>query len=159
MSKFNSRFTPYDDSYPTCEYTYAELRIYPGELSPDFVTKWLDIIPTAFQNRGDIRITSSNREHKVKSNGWFLSSENQQSSKDIRRHLDWLLDKLEVASSQLKNLQQQPGVTMVINCIWWSAHGQGGPTIWPEQMKKMAEMNLEYSFDISFFGFYEENKE
>ena len=27
-----------------------------------------------------------------------------------------------------------------------------GPTLWPEQMQPMADLNLECSFDISFFG-------
>lgn len=41
---------------------------------------------------------------------------------------------------------------MSVDCIWWSASGGGGPTLWPEQMACMAALNLECSFDISFYG-------
>ncbi|MEM7349057.1 MAG: DUF4279 domain-containing protein [Chloroflexota bacterium] len=67
-------------------------------------------------------------------------------------HLDWVLDQLLPLSSQLAQLQSTPGVTMFINCIWWSAYGQGGPILSPEQMKKMADLHLECNFDISFYG-------
>jgi hypothetical protein len=44
------------------------------------------------------------------------------------------------------------GTGMTVQRIWWSATGQGGPTLWPEQMRLLAELNLECSFDVSFFG-------
>jgi hypothetical protein len=41
---------------------------------------------------------------------------------------------------------------MRVNCVWWSAAGHGGPTLWPEQMAALAALNLECSFDVYFFG-------
>ena len=41
---------------------------------------------------------------------------------------------------------------MTVQCIWWSATGQGGPTLWPEQMRLLAALNPECSFDVSLFG-------
>ncbi|MEW5959070.1 MAG: DUF4279 domain-containing protein [Chloroflexota bacterium] len=151
------RGTPYDDEYATCEFTYAKLRVYPGKLDPMSVTQYLGITPTSTMTEGEHIVNSLGRERIVPQNGWFLSSEGQVSSKDVRRHLDWLLDRLEPISERLKGLQEQPEVKMYIVCIWWSAYGQGGPTLWPEQMKRMAEMNLECGFDIYFFGDEEED--
>jgi len=85
-------------------------------------------------------------------NAWFLSSEGKISSMDLRRHLDWLLDKLDPTADRLKDIQRQPGVQMAVGCVWWSARGQGGPTLWPEQMGRLANLNLECGFDIAFFG-------
>lgn len=152
MNENSFRMTPYDDAYPTCERTYAELRIYPGELDPKLVTQRLGISPTSILSKKDQRNTALDKKHTVQLNGWFLSSEDNIISKDLRRHLDFLLDELEPKAPQLRKLQEMSGVKMTINCIWWSSYGQGGPTLWPEQMKKMAEMNLECTFDISFFG-------
>jgi hypothetical protein len=152
MSSLLSRRTPFDDEYDTCEFTYAELRVYPGKANPESVTHHLGIAPTSTMIKGKRKVNSLGRERIAPMNGWFLSSEGQVSSKDVRRHLDWLLDKLELVSDRLKEIQEQPEVRMSIECIWWSAHGHGGPTLWPEQMKKMAEMNLECGFDIYFFG-------
>ncbi len=156
MDKRASRKTPYNDVYPTCERTSAELRIYPGELDPEWVTQRLNVIPTSTLRKGERKVNSIGRERIVKLNGWFLSSEGEVSSLDLRRHLDWLLDKVQPRKSQLRDLQQLPDIHMFIQCIWWSAHGQGGPTLWPEQMQRMATLNLECGFDVSFFDNEEE---
>lgn len=85
-------------------------------------------------------------------NAWFLSSEQNVNSRDLRRHLDWLLARLAPAGEALRRLQQEQDVRMSVICIWWSAHGGGGPTLWPEQMKVMAELGLECGFEVAFFG-------
>jgi hypothetical protein len=144
--------TPYDDSYPTCERTCAELRVYTGEMDPDWVTQRLRVSPTRICKKGERKVNSLGRERVVKLNGWSLSSEGRSSSLDLRRHLDWLLDKLEPGASQLRELQYVPGVTMYVTCTWWSAHAQGGPTLWPEHLRRLADLNLECQFDISFYG-------
>jgi hypothetical protein len=60
-----------------------------------------------------------------------------------RRHLDCLLAQIEPAADALRLRQGEHGVTMTVNCIWWSRAGQGGPSLWPEQMSRMAALNLE----------------
>ena len=67
-------------------------------------------------------------------------------------HLVWLLKQLVPAKEQILALQEKAGITMGVNCIWWSAFGDGGPTLWPEQMRGLADLNLECSFDVAFFG-------
>jgi hypothetical protein len=121
-------------------------------MDPEIVTSQLGVNPTSLNKKGEKRVNSLGRTREVPLNGWFLSSESDISSRDLRRHLDWLLDKIEPSAPQLSKLQTAPGLTMLINCIWWSATGQGGPTLWPEQMQRLAALDLECSFDISFFG-------
>jgi hypothetical protein len=147
-----SRRTTYDDNYATCARTCAKLFIYPGENSPDWVSKSLMIEPTNGSRKGEILLNRMGGARHAKLNFWFLSSEGKISSLDLRRHLDWLLDKLEPVSSRILDLQRVPGVTMAINCVWWSSHGHGGPILWHEQMQRMAMLNLDCGFDIYFFG-------
>ena len=144
--------TPYDEAYPACERTLAELRIYPDLASPQSVTAHLGIEPTSLQTAGEALRNSLHRTRLTKLNGWFLSSEQHCRSRDIRHHLDWLLEKLLPARDALISLQQWPKVKMGIYCIWWSASGGGGPVLWPQQMRGMADLNLECGFDISFYG-------
>jgi len=147
-----SRRTPYDDDYGTCLDTYCDLRVYPGELSPHEITKRLGVEPTEVNVAGEARKGSQGRERILKINGWFLSSEGRVESKDLRRHLDWLLERLQPAARGLAELQSLSGVRMSINCVWWSRSGHGGPTLWPEQMRAMADLNLECTFDVYFEG-------
>ncbi|MFC1641673.1 DUF4279 domain-containing protein [Myxococcota bacterium] len=147
-----SHMTPYDDAYPSCERAVAELRVYPGVTSPESVTRQLGIEPTSAERAGEVFRNSLGRERVARLNCWFLSSEGHCPSRDIRRHLDWLLEKLCPTREALIALQEWPGIRMAIYCIWWSAQGGGGPVLWPEQMSKLGELNLECGFELSFYG-------
>jgi hypothetical protein len=116
------------------------------------VTSHLGIEPTKSQKKGEVKRSSRGFERTIKKGGWFLSSEDHVDSKDIRRHLDWLLARLLPVKDQLLSLQATEGIIMSVNCIWWSAFAEGGPTLWPEQMRLLADLNLECGFDIAFFG-------
>lgn len=153
-----SRRTPYNDGYETCERTLAELRIYGDHLDPEEVTERLQLEPTTIQRKGEVVTNSLGRQRVVKIGGWFLSSENHVASKDLRRHLDWLNNLIAPRVAELRDIQERQDIVMTVHCIWWSAHGQGGPTLWPEQMRVLAELNLECSFDISFYGDDEEQE-
>jgi hypothetical protein len=152
MTASDSRRTLIDDSYPTCERTCAQLLIYPGNIDPRIVTQRLGVEPTSIQRAGETIRNSLGRERTVPMNGWFLSSEGKSGSLDLRRHLDWLLERLTPHREALAALQGISGMKMSVNCIWWSAQGQGGPTLWPEQMSALAELGLECSFDIGFYN-------
>lgn len=147
-----SRRTPYNDSYETCERTLAELRIYGNDLEPREVTERLGVEPTSSQRKDDSVTSSLGRRRTFKAGGWFLSSEDRVQSKDLRRHLDWLLALIVPRAQALRSLQEVDGIRMNVTCIWWSAAGDGGPTLWPEQMRAMADLNLECVFEIAFYG-------
>jgi hypothetical protein len=149
MSHNNSRPTEIDDNYETCTRALATLQIY--GLDPDWITSQLGITPSDTQRRGEVKTIPSGKTRITPHHGWFLSTENHVQSKDIRRHLDWLLGRLLPAKDALRALQGVAGAAMRVNCIWWST-GDGGPTLWPEQMRGLSELDLECSFDVWFCG-------
>jgi hypothetical protein len=122
-------------------------------MHPSEVTKRLGLKPTHQIVLGEESPPNSLGLKRVgKVNGWFLSSEEFVESKDVRRHLDWLLAKLEPNSEVLRELQAGPGVRMSVECPWWSRYGTGGPTLWPEQMRVLAALNLECSLGFAYYG-------
>lgn len=151
MRKQSSRLTPVDDGYETCERTLATLWIDCDARDPDFVTSYLGVEPTEVQKKGEIKQNSRGYKRTIKKSAWFLSSDGKVDSKDVRRHIDWLIAQLTPVKSKLLELQNLEGIVMSVNCIWWSATGGGGPTLWPEQMQGLADLNLECGFDVSFF--------
>jgi hypothetical protein len=149
----SSYFTPLDDFEENCERTLAKLRIYPGDTTAAEVTKLLGVPPTSSVTKGERIATNVPGQFRTGNiNGWFLSSEAFVKSKDLRRHLDWLLTKVEGSVDALKELQRRPDVRMCVCCIWWSKHGGGGPSLWPQQMHRLAALNLECSFDFQYYG-------
>jgi hypothetical protein len=78
----------YNDEYPTCAETYATLRIYDDQLEPDVVSSRLVLTPSDAHRTG--QLVGANRV--APKGGWFLSSQDQVISKDVRRHIAWILD-------------------------------------------------------------------
>jgi hypothetical protein len=150
MSTINSRITPISDGYPTCSECYAQLLIYPGAMHPDDVSKLLGLEPTQKNIAGTVVTNSRGKTREIKLSGWFLSSEQYVQSKDLREHIDWLLEKIKPLKKELIKLQNIDGITLGIDCVWRSAVGHGGPTLWPEQMRSISDLDLECSFDIYF---------
>ena len=137
----------YNDEYPACERTYVTLRIYHQNLVPSEVSAFLGLRPTASQQKGKVDLADPRRRKFVpKIGGWFLSSRDKVRSKDNRRHLHWLLDKLSRKRSRLLSLQRR-GFMMGISCFWFSAHGHGGPVLDVELMRRLARLNVEIAFD------------
>ncbi len=130
--------------YPTCERTYATLRIYPESLDPSEVTARLGIQPSDWQRRGESRRPGS---RPAKLSGWFLSSEGAVESRDVRRHLDWLLSHIAPRGDVIRALQSE-GCRMDVSCFWVSASGHGGPSVRPAQMGELARLGLELWFDV-----------
>jgi len=144
-----ARLVPYDDMYQTCERTAAKLRVYGPTLECEQVTEYLHIQPSpSYAGRKKPDSSHPQARHVA----WMLSSEGHVESKDLRRHLDWLLLQIEPAADGLKQLQSMDDVVANVVCVWWSAAGDGGPTLWPEQMRRLAELDLECSFEFAFYG-------
>jgi hypothetical protein len=136
-----------DDHYPTCARTYATLRIYSNSIDPDEITLLLGINPTSIQRCGELVQSSrkTNTAHKL--NGWFLTSDGALESRDIRQHLNWLLDQLASKEAAIRSLQLE-NCRMDISCYWLARDGHGGPTISPRQMEALVKLNLELWFDV-----------
>jgi hypothetical protein len=95
--------------------------------------------------------TSSNNVLRVVSSliwrhKWFLSTKGVTASRDVRRHVDWILDKLAGKDEALRLLRQQ-GHRMDIFCYWLSADGHGGPIISRTMMQRLGELEIELGFD------------
>ena len=101
MNELSSRLTSVNDSYPTCDWTEATLAIYPEDVGPEKVTQELGLVPTSSQTKGEYKVSKFGRGRIARISNWLLSSEGEVSSKDLRHHLDWLLDRIEPVAAQL----------------------------------------------------------
>ena len=138
----------YTDDYATCARTYATLCIYREDLDPMAVSQELGIQPTRTQRRGER--SRSGRRPPTKIGGWFLTTKDVIESRDVRRHIDWLLDQFEIRVDAVKRLRTA-GCRMVVNCYWQSASGHGGPMLCPATMGRLANLGFELWFDVYFF--------
>ncbi|WP_237142816.1 DUF4279 domain-containing protein [Pseudomonas lurida] len=149
MSK-NSRITPVSSDYETCAECYVRLMIYPGERHPDEITNIMQVRPTLINVAGEKITNSRGLTREVKNSGWFLSSEGYVLSKDLREHIDWIVEKISPHRESLRTVQKIDGVKITLKCVWFSLLGHSGPVLWPEQMRALADLDLECSFDVYF---------
>ncbi len=85
--------------------------------------------------------------HVVPVGGWFLCSEGNVESKDVRRHVVWILDQLTGKENELRQLQDE-GYDMYVFCYWLSASGHGGPELDHEIMRRLVSLRLDIAFDV-----------
>jgi len=136
----------YEDNYSACEETFSTLRLYHEDLSPAEITRRLDIQPSEFFVKGDIR---SKRGKLYEINGWFLSSEHEVDSRDSRKHIDWVIDQIWTKKDVVSDLIKE-GWEVDISSYWLSSSGNGGPTLSPYQMERLVGLDLEVWWDIYF---------
>jgi hypothetical protein len=144
----NSRFTTINEAEPACERTCAKLLIY----SPVLDSRAITSILGGLEPTSDVSARKSNGRYPGRANGWFLSSEGTVLSKDLRTHLDWLLKTVWPVKSALIGLQEREGTKMYVHCPWWAHFGTGGPSLWPEQMKLLSDLNLECAIDFADYS-------
>ena len=134
----------YRDDYPTCLRTYASFRILSEHMTAGEMAELLGIQPSRSQTK------LNDGRHKPRLHGWFLSSEKVVASRDLRRHLDWLLDQLLPVSGVLHPLIESGDVSADVVCYWVSASGHGGPTLSVVQLEKMCKLGVGCWFDVYF---------
>ena len=133
----------YQDDYPTCGATYASLCIYHDDLDPDNVTARLGISPSETRRKGETRRSG----HVIPVGGWFISSKGHVESRDVRRHIAWILDQIAESEDELQQLQNE-GCDMQVFCYWLSASGHGGPELNHEIMRRLVSLRLDIEFDV-----------
>lgn len=143
----------YDDDYATCYKTSAAFRIMHADLNPDTVSRELGLQPDWAYHKGQPR---GGRNTPSKFGNWGFETDNKVVSRDLRHHLDWLLDVLEPHRARLFHWQQK-GYNMDIFCMWVKASGTGGPTLSPRNMARLANLNLLVS--IEFWNHEDEDED
>jgi len=116
-------------------------------MDPDRVSERLGVAPTHVQRQGDLTKSGA----VIRLNGWFLSSKDQVDSRDVRRHIDFVLAQVLPVGDSLRSLLRS-GVRGDISCYWVSYRGQGGPCISPRQARSLADLGLDCGFDIYWTG-------
>jgi hypothetical protein len=145
-TKKNNYFSDYDDEYATCERTYATLCIYlPEHINPNTISEELSIQPSRIRIKGEVK----DRRIKNWPNAWFLTTDEKIQSKDVRRHVDWLIEQLEGKEESILKLQANNG-KIKISCYWLSSIGHGGPMLSPNTLKKLGDLGIEIEFDVYF---------
>lgn len=144
--------TLYNDLDPSCERTAASLLIYSETLSPEELEARIGTPPTNILRKGRTTFLPTGRIRVDKLNGFFLESEEFVDSRDLRRHIDWLLERIGGRVESFHSLWRRGEVFGSIQCIWWSAHGEGGPILRVDQLEAIAELDLELSFGFAYYG-------
>ena len=134
----------YDDNYGTCYKTSAAFRVMHADLNPDTVSQGLNLQPDWAYHKGQPR---GGRNTPSKFGIWGFETDNKIASRDLRHHLDWLLDLLEPHQAMLFSCQER-GYNLDVFCMWVKAGGTGGPTLSPRNMARLASLNLPISIEF-----------
>jgi len=140
----------YNHRYPSCTRTYVTLAVYSKTLAAKSLTKALGVRPSRTTRAGQ-PMPSIGTPRLATWNGWFLSSQRKCLSRDLRAHLDFVLDQIAPAKHALELLFDE-GCEAHLSVFWESAAGNGGPLLDRRILGRLAECSLELHFDIWFSG-------
>ena len=134
------------EANPNCAETFASLRFFGDGLVPEQISDLLGLEPTEAALKG-LATTSPSGKTRVASTGrWLLETRGQANSTDLEAHLVWLLDRLEATRAEPTSL---PGVSQAdVFCYWLSATGNGGPSLSPQVLSRLAHLQLRLNFDL-----------
>ena len=138
----------YERKYPSCVRTYVTLAIYSESRDVRSLTRALGVRPSRSITAGQ-PISSLGSQRNAKWNGWFFSSRRKCLSRDLRAHLDFVLDRIAPAKGTIERLLEQ-GCEAHLSIFWESAAGNGGPLLDHRIITRLAEFPLELHFDIWF---------
>lgn len=137
---------PGDEYSPVGGRTYATLRIYHHELSPQEIGSCLDLEPDRVVQRG----AALALRRTAPLNGWFYGSDSRLGSSDVGLHLAWLTQALASRRPALQALQER-GCRMDISCFWESAANASGPALSGDLLIALSMLPLdEIWFDVYF---------
>jgi len=137
----NDRF---DHNFSSCSRTYATLCIYHDKLGIDDIQIDIDLLPDKIITKGE-RVGLS----FARKNGWLLGTGGRVKSKDLRAHIQWIINRISDKKSEFIALKQQ-GFEIRISCLWISAVGNGGPLLDHKMISDLAELPVDLHFDIWF---------
>lgn len=145
MSNKDYGFTPIDNNYNSCDYTYVDFTVYSKF---DNIENSVSFTPDFHQSKGDVVIKSLKKKMIAKCDLWSVSSDKKLSSKDVRHHLNYILEIIYPHRDIILHLQNL-GHKMQMKCVWFANDAiGGGPAICPKQMEKLSDLNLELNFSF-----------
>jgi len=134
----------YNDDYATCFRTHATLRVFVRDLSHDAISRLLGCDPTSTKQAGDPIGPQASRDLA----GWFLDSAEHVESRDLRRHVDFVLDSVDL--DELAAMTAERGAIADVFCFWESKSGHGGPELEPGQMSRFVRAGIGIGIDVYF---------
>jgi hypothetical protein len=140
-----------DEDFPNCRGTHATLFIQHADLEPEELTKRFGVQPTHSFRKGE----KNNKWGVVIELGsWSFSTKAAIDSRDLRRHLDWLIDQFAGTENVFAELRAG-GYSLRVVCNWEAegfADGPGyfgGPSLSSRNRQGLAGLSLDIRFNFS----------
>lgn len=142
----------FDDEYPTCKETYATLRVFSQTLMAADITDVLGLLPSESFSKGE---AYGNQQLVRRETGWLLTSRESVNSRDTKRHVAWVVEKLMFKGESMQALKKLEA-EVDVSCYYLSI-GQGGPSISAELMLELGKLEIDVWWDVYFDSSAEEH--
>jgi hypothetical protein len=125
------------------KWSRASLSIGGDALRPDQISSTLGLAPTRSGVKGE---RSSSRHSVAKRTSFWLLTCPLSYSLPPAKHLTWLLDQLEPKLNLIRSIAEEWNVTLF--CSFSSENGQGGVTIDPSLLRRLANFGIPFVLDL-----------
>ena len=125
------------------KWSRATFRVWSDALSPEMIAGALGLKPTELHRKGEAvskRTTAVRKEHCIRIESSLPTSD------PLQRHLEALCDLIEPVAQKLAAIADQ--CEYDIFCGFSSGNGQGGFTLSPELLNRLAALKIELVVDL-----------
>lgn len=134
----------------------ACFRLMHDSLIPTDISKILEIEPSLSHRKGDENISAKGKRIGVHLNGIWLLETTRTFAKNADEHIDFLYQKLKGKRKEIKTLIAS-GYCAEIICGWFASGENTAPCLNVQSIKKLAELEVEFWFDVYFANEIETN--
>ena len=123
----------------------ASFTVVSTQLTPEEIERRLERAPTRLHHLGD-PVSPRNRSGAVHKHHYYGLHSGRQNTEEMEVHLNTLLDFLENKAEAVTALSSE--ATLYFWCGFSSGNGQGGFSISPGLLKRLARLGVEVVLDL-----------
>jgi Domain of unknown function (DUF4279) len=130
---------------------YASFTVSGDQISPEFWTGYFGIIPDIAHTKGDPVVDRNGQPRNIvrRTGVWGVSSKSAVSSDLLEPHLRYLIERLALPRSDLRELVVEAGAKIRFFCYWDNYAGDRVPKV-PDDISAMME-SMEGTIEIDVY--------
>lgn len=129
---------------------YARFSLSGENMSPEFWTTYFGVKPDVFVEKGKQFITPSGRKSigVGRVSVWGYSSAGRVAGDDLNKHVDYLINTLNLLRAGLKEVADHQGASMRFFCYWDKASLKVDPMISDKIARSATEIGADIDIDV-----------
>ncbi|HIA52732.1 MAG TPA: DUF4279 domain-containing protein [Candidatus Melainabacteria bacterium] len=133
-------------------YVFVDFSVVCSDLSIEEISETLELTPTEIVRKGDVLCEYKSKPFRSDTNLWRFSSEGKVRSNNLYNHTEWMVNQLFGKTPSFNRLKSKDA-HLDLRLHIYSSEDTAFGFLTIETIKLLAQLDIEFSFDVSFVDF------